>query len=668
MIFLSDIEALALIWVGYTGGERKEPIVVFQADIGSPRRWPTVFLAFILVGLLLTVPFLLMPDLLPNPILSRLASRPVTASQLAAQSPYKNTRPGVKYLGDESCVHCHREIAETYRQHPMGHSLAPIAQARLSGGDERPGQPLFKAQGLEYSIERRDGRVIHQETQRDQAGRIVARNEADVQYILGSGRRGLGYLIERDGFLVQSPITWYSQSGRWELSPGYEDLNYHFDRPVQAGCLFCHTNRVELSNGALNRYVPPIFHGYGIGCERCHGPGELHVADPVMTNGKDLTIVNPKTLAPSLRDAVCEQCHLAGAQRVERVGLRAEDYRPGLALHRFWTVLVPASGQASSKFVGQVEQMHASHCFQASQGALGCISCHNPHQSPRQEERVSFYQHQCLQCHANRGCTLPRSDRLKQSKEDDCIACHMPRSKTYDIPHTAMTDHRILRQPEMEDTNSEKSHSIVSTKASRSSRRFLEPFHKNLMDARDLVDVKREIAIAYSRDGKEGAREALPWLESSLSAYPDDLPALQAKAVALGWLNRADEGLAIFKKVLSKGPMQELALKEAAQGATQAGQFKTALEYWQRAIIVNPWRSDYRAAPAKLYVEGHDWSSAVEACQVALRLNPANVQVRRWLVQCYLNLRNDKAAHAEMAILQAFSTAEGFGGSSGPSH
>ena len=327
-------------------GEGKELVVVFRSDLEPPRRWPTVFLAFILAGLLLTAALLLVTGSLPGALLTWQATRPVTASQLAAQSPYKNTRPGVKYVGDESCVRCHREIAETYRQHPMGHSLAPIAQAWPSGGDEQSGRPLFEAQGLEYSIERRDGRVIHQETRRDQAGRTIARNEAEVQYVLGSGRRGLSYLIERDGFLVQSPITWYSQAGRWGLSPGYEDLNYHFDRSVQPGCLFCHTNRVELEGGALNRYKPPVFRGYAIGCERCHGPGELHVANPLMIDGKDLTIVNPVALAPSLRDAVCEQCHLAGAQRVERLGLRSEDYRPGLPLHRFWTVLVPASGQA----------------------------------------------------------------------------------------------------------------------------------------------------------------------------------------------------------------------------------------------------------------------------------------------------------------------------------
>ena len=165
-------------------------------------------------------------------------SRTISARLWDASSPYKNTRPGVKYLGDESCTRCHVEIAESYRQHPMGRSLSPIATATMTGGDEHNGRPLFEAGGLEYSIERRAGRVIHKEVRRNSSGRIIAQSEGEVQYVLGSGRRGLTYLVARDGFLIESPITWYSQANRWDLSPGYEEMNHHFDRPVQAGCLY----------------------------------------------------------------------------------------------------------------------------------------------------------------------------------------------------------------------------------------------------------------------------------------------------------------------------------------------------------------------------------------------------------------------------------------------
>ena len=99
----------------------------------------------------------------------------------------------------------------------------------------------------------------------------------------------------------QSPIAWYAQQGRWDLAPGYRGQNLHFDRPILAGCLFCHTNRFEFAEGR-----PPTFHGLSIGCERCHGPGALHDGRAKGADEVDLTIVNPADLAPALRDAVCE--------------------------------------------------------------------------------------------------------------------------------------------------------------------------------------------------------------------------------------------------------------------------------------------------------------------------------------------------------------------------
>lgn len=277
-------------------------------------------------------------------------------------SPYQNTRPGVEYVGDAACVRCHAEIGESYSRHPMGRSLAPITPATAAKAEGPAGAAVFEAGGLQYSVENRDGHIIHLETRRGASGGIVAQGTAEVQFTLGSGRQAQAYLVEHDGFLFQSPITRYVRAGRWDLSPGYEKKNLHFERPVLANCLFCHVNRVENVTGTVNRYEPPIFRGHAIGCERCHGPGELHVQRPTMVDGRDLTIVNPRTLEPALRDAVCEQCHLSGLKRIERLDRRNEDFRPGLPFQRFWIALSDAGG-SENRFVNHVEQMHESRCF-----------------------------------------------------------------------------------------------------------------------------------------------------------------------------------------------------------------------------------------------------------------------------------------------------------------
>jgi predicted CXXCH cytochrome family protein len=601
-----------------------------------PRRPAVALVAVLLAFLALAALFLL----------SRRSAPAIAALRPDPVSPYLNARHGIKYVGDAACVRCHAEIAGTFRHHPMGRSLAPIAEASAPDGDTRAGRPLFERHGLEYSIENRDGRVFHQETRRDSKGRIVTRNEAEVQFTLGSGTRGVSYVIERDGFLFESPINWYSQKKRWDLSPGFEVANYHFDRPIRPGCLYCHANRFNPISGPINRYRPPIFEGHAIGCERCHGPGELHSARAPSTEGQDTTIVNPGLLEPSLRDAVCEQCHLIGEKRVVRFGRREEDFRPGLPFERFWTVLVHPEGQShdQNRFVGEVEQMHASRCYRSSAGELGCISCHDPHKLPAAEEKVAFYRARCLACHSEHGCSLPASVRLGQKPADDCVGCHMPRVSSSDIIHAASTDHRIPRTKGGEG----------SVASPRPSGRPMVPFHRALMDARERNEIRRDIGVALCRDGVNAAGEALPLLEAALAVHPDDMPALEAQGLALGFRGRDDQALAAFRAVLEKEPERESALVGAAYQAVKMDLRQDAAKYWQRVIAVNPWRSDYRGELALVYFRDRAWRASADCCREALRLNPAWVEVRKWLMECYLHLGDREAARRELAIVLGF--------------
>ena len=160
--------------------------------------------------------------------------------------------------------------------------------------------------------------------------------------------------------------------------------------------------------GTENRYREPIFQGHAIGCERCHGPGELHVNDPETIDQEAPNIVNPARLEPALRESVCQQCHLQGDTRIVRAGRRLDEYRPGLPLHRFESIFVKGPSHGRTRFFGQVEQMYESRCFVASRGKMGCISCHDPHSLPSASEKVEYYRGRCMECHAEKGCRLPR--------------------------------------------------------------------------------------------------------------------------------------------------------------------------------------------------------------------------------------------------------------------
>ena len=147
---------------------------------------------------------------------------------------------------------------------------------------------------------------------------------------------------------------------------------------------------------------------------------------------------------------------------------------------------------------------------------------------------------------------------------------------------------------------------------------------------------------------------ALPLLEAALAADPDDLPAWEAKGLALGRLDRPDEGLDAFRTALARGSAGEETWVCAAYLAAQAGRRDDATAYWQHAIATSPWRPDYHAELALVYFGGRDWNRAAEACRETLKLNPAHVEVRKLLIQSYCELGNERTARAEFEILLGF--------------
>jgi Tfp pilus assembly protein PilF len=625
--------------------------------------------------------------------------QPPPDPRLTFVTPYLNVRPEVRYVGDAECARCHSGIASTFHEHPMGRS-SPVASSLVGlelGALPAPWDPLpgsfglaarlgalecyeasvrnpFQAQGRTYRVERRGPHVYHSEVQTDAAGKVVAAAEAPVLMAIGSGARGRSYVIDRDGYLFQSPISWYSHTHIWDLSPGYEKRNQHFERPIGDHCLFCHTNRAEPVEGTINRFRAPIAQAQGIGCERCHGPGELHVASRERGEDPrpDYTIVNPTRLPPHLRDAVCEQCHITGEQTVLRAGRRFDEYRPGLPLYLFWSVFVlPEEMADQHKSVTTVEQMHFSRCFQKSNGKLGCISCHDPHELPTHTEAASFYRSRCLQCHAvEPGGTAAPSGKghvkacsqkmqVRRREGDRCTDCHMKRLSSSTIPHAANTDHRVLKLAEPEDTPE-------TQRVGASGGPPLVHIHGKLLDPGDAGPA-RDLAIALVQGALKipepsqritRAEQALPGLNAALQAWPDDVAAREARAGAFALLGRGRQALEEFDAALARAPRREQTLVSAATLAGQLGLRDKALEYWRRAMAVNPHVAHYDFEVAKLHRDRQEWSLAADACRQGLRLRPFDLDARKLLLQCYVKLQDKDRARSELEIVLGFDLPE----------
>lgn len=577
---------------------------------------------------------------------SALPSKEPTSSRT---SPYLNTQPGVAYVGSARCGQCHAAEATSYAQHPMGRSISRAGRmlpAQLTAATS------FEATGLDYAVEVRGDTVWHREALPRAGPAPAVEVVGEVSFAIGSGRQGQSFVINRDGRFFQSPISWYVQAKAWKLSPSYAQQNQHFSRAIAESCLFCHCNQAHLKADTLNQFELESPHLDPIGCERCHGPGELHVAaqeSGAGERGTDRTIVNPRRLTPQLREAVCEQCHLQGEARIVHSVSSLWSYRPGLPLDQFLSVFVPApDGHGNRKAVSHVEQMHQSRCFNASADRMGCISCHDPHVLPAERERVAWYRGRCLSCHQETACGLSVDERRTHSPPDSCIDCHMPRDDSSNIAHSSITDHRIVHRPNR------------ASKNDAATDRPLVRFHSGRSDEGSAG--RRDLGLALAELGERSdseprrrmfARPIYALLTPGLERQPDDVAAWEARGQALWWNQQPHEALNSLEKTLQLSPRRELALRTAGLVTLELNETDRSIAYWDRVLDINPFTWQAHAFRGQALALRKQWVEAVAACDAALRLNPFESRVRKLLIDCLIHQGQERRARDELEILLA---------------
>jgi len=445
------------------------------------------------------------------------------------------------FVGNQACARCHAGIYRRYSATPM---------ALSSGRDPRPltaGSFRHPASQVRYDIGA-NGLVT--------LSKGVARDTRQLSYYIGSGVAGRSFGYLRDGFLFEAPVTWYSQTGSWDVSPGYEsDVASHWSRPIDPSCLFCHASQTRRREGTVNAYADPVFEQGGIACERCHGPGSLHI------QGK-AEMVNPSSLAPPLRDAVCAQCHLTGQSRVARTGRKIEDYRPGDALSEFVAFFVPANPegfQVNSHF----EKLAESTCKRAAGDRLWCGSCHDPHTVPAASERAAWFRAKCLNCHAATACV----------RGFDCAACHMPKNPAADAGHGVFTDHSIPRVP--------------------GRVRNLSAASWNLrgFSAADKGD--RELGLAYAEVGVRTAShlqqaEAIRLLTAALQTSKGDSEVQVRLADLQERAGKSSEASVLYQAALRQDANAVVAMVNLGRIYGSRGLLDEAIQLWREALKRNP--------------------------------------------------------------------------------
>lgn len=555
-----------------------------------------------------------------------------TVAAQTAPDQYLNMRAGVEYVGDEACRPCHASVYETFKGTGMGRSVS-VPSAEDLRELTKSVKIIEKKQSRVYSSYVRDGKIIHEESEIDAAGRVIFSESHEIAYSVGAGDVGKSYLVARGDALFVSPISYYQRIGGFDLSPGYAEGTFRgFTRRVVELCVDCHTGMPRLAPGGNNRFQQPPFRFLTVGCERCHGPGSLHVMertlDAQLESTSDTSIVNPGKLQPEVRDDVCAQCHFAGDARVLQPGKNYLDYRPGMRLGNVVAIFSVPQKIKGNRFVAldQFEELKMSRCWTASNGRLGCISCHDPHVQLQGGQAADFFRDRCLTCHTAVSCRAAPAMRQATSPSDNCIQCHMPKQPSENIGHSSITDHRVLRTqsevPAILQSSAPSTDLIYDTKCSASG-----DAQANL---RNLALAYEQIAPHYPELGTRG----LAVLEQAVAALPADAELQAAYGMALRSarpreLERAAEAL---QKAIDLGSQSPEVRTQLARLRLQQEQVTAAMELYKQSIKIEPFFTPAYLDLAEIYSTLQERKNALEMLDAVLKLDPGNDAARKqWL-------------------------------------
>jgi len=400
------------------------------------------------------------------------------------------------------------------------------------------------------------------------------RGERELQYFVGAGRKERSYLFSVQGFLFVAPINWYSQEGRWGITPAYaEAREIPLNLPAFGDCVNCHGSGMQAPGpGTGNKYAgTPLQHG-GITCQRCHGAGVGHV------EGGGLSIVNPAKLPAERRDGICMECHFQGAVAVQQPAKKLYEFQPGERLsdytHYF---LLSGNDPQKPEMLSQFEALSLSECKRKSGEKMWCGSCHDPHMEPAAEEKAAYYRAKCLNCHGEVFAATHHPEK------QDCTKCHMPALSSKYATHTEGTDHRIRRYP----SNPPLPRLQIRGRQGAPLVSFPESAAE-LANTRDFALAWHALAL---RNVEGSAPRAEEYLRKAVAERPDD-PALLA---ALGFVEQKHgnekEARELYVRALKLDPLANDAAVELGILETQAGNLRGAAELWDGVFKRTPYRS-----------------------------------------------------------------------------
>ncbi|MEM1000129.1 MAG: tetratricopeptide repeat protein [Bacteroidota bacterium] len=495
-------------------------------------------------------------------------SRP--ASQVGGEGHYLNLTADVQYTGRSSCRPCHQSIYDSYVETGMGKSFYIPERSKIIEQFGPESVVYDEHSGFFYRPLWEGEEMFIYEFRLNPVGDTTYRRKEKIDFIVGSGHQTRSYLMVRNDYYYEMPITWYVTRQRWDLSPGYADgNNTRFDREIGEECMACHTGYVDFVEGSVNRFREVSL---GIDCEKCHGPGQIHIErmerDEIVDVGEeiDYSIVNPAKLTIKKQFDVCKQCHLTGVN-VLKDKASVLDYRPGTDLTDSYDIYIERfADEREFGIASHAERLMQSRCFQASGDQLTCTTCHDPHKSISVTEE-NVYVNQCQSCHGNADiamCGAPTE--MRTANNDNCITCHMPNRGTSDIPHVRFHDHkiRVVRDTSEYEATRNFLRLICMTDSTPqgdlTGKAYLLYFERHDQQSAYLDTALQYLAEGSTYEKAQAAyyagrfSQALTHIEAAITADPNDSWRQFRKGEILESLGRFPEAIAVYEQIYAQRP------------------------------------------------------------------------------------------------------------------
>ncbi|MDX2003370.1 MAG: tetratricopeptide repeat protein [Chitinophagales bacterium] len=534
------------------------------------------------------------------------------------KSPFLNLGDSAQYVGMDQCKSCHQNIYDTYIQTGMGQSFG-MATRQKSAAQYGPHSLVYDSLNNYYYFPFWAGDSLFIREFRLEDGDTVHNRVEYVSYVIGSGQHTNSHLTNLHGFVYQAPITFYTQREQWDMAPGFEGgYSTRFGRIIGHECMTCHNALPKFVQGSVNKYeaVPT-----GIDCERCHGPGSLHVKAKLAGNlvdtskHADYTIVNPAHLSKEEKMSICQRCHLQGVA-VLNEGKQFDDFKPGMHLSDVMNVFLPRFSNAENDFImaSQADRLRMSPCYQKTD--MTCTTCHNPHISVKVTSHAQFNT-ACTNCHGGAKAvtklTCSADMAKRKAVNDDCSGCHMPKSGSIDIPHVNISDHYIRKHYEKPDVH-------LSVDQATKVKQFLglQCMTKENPTETDMANGFLHFYESYS---------SRPYLLDSAENRLLRGNFGQEKLLTAVHLYFLKEN---YNKVVEYAAKYDIktindpwTLYRIGEAYFRLGNLPNAGQYFNKAVTVNPYNLDFLNKKAAVQFGQKDANGAKQTYESILRIQPA---------------------------------------------